>query len=151
MKTLSLYCLLGTLLLNFSCTKELCGPALLLGNKNRTLCSFTVNGADSLSRVDPHLRESGALRFKTYISHTDLPDSRTLYIEAGFPVVLYSGTLCFSDHCRRLKFGHTYAYMKSYPFTIADGEWEITEVQDSEVRLRMKNYQNDMEYIMEWK
>ncbi|MCW3082912.1 MAG: hypothetical protein JWP12_278 [Bacteroidetes bacterium] len=151
-------CLSTALLLSASCKKYDDGgkhygaPDRIV--KNWTFHQFTVNGADSLSKLDPLLRESEVLRVSMPRSGDGFASNPLL--QAGFPLYVYTGSLEFEDHKKNIEFAPNTnfntvnSHTTGYPFGIGNKKWEILEIQKGEVKLRMENSENGKEYIMVW-
>ncbi len=157
-KKLFFICLPAALLFSASCKKYEDGGkhygAADRIVKNWTFHQFTVNGADSLSKLDPLLRESEVLRVTMPRSGDGFASNPTL--QAGFPLYLYTAALEFEDHKKIIEFSQstntslTNSHSTGYPFAMGNKKWEILEIQKGEVKLRMENSENGKEYIMVW-
>ncbi|HTL83381.1 MAG TPA: hypothetical protein VL651_16815 [Bacteroidia bacterium] len=107
-----------------------------------SLTQFSVNGADSLSILDPRITAENALH--VYLHHTNGT------IGAGVPMLSvgdrYGYTINYLNSGTRMEF-YNVSVVTDWPFQIPPNDWQILELTKTEVKLKISFTK---EYVMVW-
>ena len=111
-----------------------------------TLNRFTVDGHDSLSRMDAHYLKPECFNI---IREKHQPDNFRLLINDG-AVTSLDCNLAFQENRSRLYFYPPGFAFSQYPFYLDTKEWQIRELSSKTLKLKLVNYVTQKDYELEF-